>query len=284
MAQLAIRGHVTRGKEVIEILEMLGGDNIHYMNASDERSYYYNSTDNVEILSDSIKAKRRNNDVVYTLEEFLDKYPYKVGDKVIYEDKRMKITKMVWEEQTNTVAYKLDDKLYCNVINKLQPYKEETMETITIDDFKANTKEWLIDKLESMSKDNALQAICNIHDELQKSKYPKTYKECCDVLGLNTMDNDAKGYKAYLIIRFQELLIARDAYWKIAGEEMGFGKPWIYNISKEEFSYTISYSYGDIQKNEIRYKNAILIFPTKEMRDAFYENFKDLIEECKEFL
>lgn len=27
MANLAIRGHATRGKEVIEILEMLGGEN-----------------------------------------------------------------------------------------------------------------------------------------------------------------------------------------------------------------------------------------------------------------
>ena len=39
------------------------------------------------------------------------------------------------------------------------------------------------------------------------------------------MDNDAQGYKADLIIRFQELIIARDAYWKIAGEQMGLGKP-----------------------------------------------------------
>lgn len=55
------------------------------------------------------------------------------------------------------------------------------METITIEDFKANTKEWLIDKLESMSKDDALQAICNIHDELHKPQYPKTCEECCEV-------------------------------------------------------------------------------------------------------
>ena len=28
----------------------------------------------------------------------------------------------------------------------------------------------------------------------------------------------------------------------------------------------------------------ILTFPTKDMQDAFYENFKDLIEQCKELL
>ena len=28
----------------------------------------------------------------------------------------------------------------------------------------------------------------------KKPQYPKTYKECCDVLGLNTMDNVAQGF------------------------------------------------------------------------------------------
>ena len=30
--------------------------------------------------------------------------------------------------------------------------------------------------------------------------------------------------------------------------------------------------------------NSILSFPTEEMRDEFYNNFKDLIEQCKELL
>jgi hypothetical protein len=30
--------------------------------------------------------------------------------------------------------------------------------------------------------------------------------------------------------------------------------------------------------------NTILAFPTEEMRDEFYENFKYLIEQCKELL
>ena len=92
--------------------------------------------------------------------------------------------------------------------------------------------------------------------EKKKPKYPKSYKECCEVLGLDTMENDASGYKHELIIRFQELLIARDAYWKIAGEEMGLGKPWEHDFA-----------------------NTLLVFPTEEMRHAFYENFKELIEE-----
>lgn len=118
----------------------------------------------------------------------------------------------------------------------------------------------------------------------KKSKYPKTYEECCKALGPDTMDNGAQVYKWESIIRFQELLIARDAYWKIAGEEMGLGKPWEYDCHSEYFTPAIIYRSGFVQKVEIQYRNAILTFPTDEMRDAFYENFKELIESCKELL
>ena len=47
---------------------------------------------------------------------------------------------------------------------------------------------------------------------------------------------------------------------------------------------------GDINTNKIYCQdsrilfNHLLVFPTEEMRDAFYENFKKEIEECKELL
>ena len=34
----------------------------------------------------------------------------------------------------------------------------------------------------------------------------------------------------------------------------------------------------------IKNQHCLLVFPTKEMRDTFYKNFKDLIEQCKELL
>ena len=117
-----------------------------------------------------------------------------------------------------------------------------------------------------------------------KPQYPKTYKECCDVLGLNTMDNDAQGYKADLIIRFQELIIARDAYWKIAGEQMGLGKPWEPDWKDDSDKYFICYIKDEMWKSNIRECNRFLVFPTAEMQDAFYENFKKEIEQCKELL
>ena len=121
----------------------------------------------------------------------------------------------------------------------------------------------------------------------KKPRYPKTYKECCDVLGLNTMDNDDQGYKAHLIIQFQELIIARDAYWKIAGEEMGLDKPWEPDFTNnDEERYGIYTLANKVERDfcGVGDVNMILSFPTEEMRDEFYENFKDLIESCKELL
>ena len=122
--------------------------------------------------------------------------------------------------------------------------------------------------------------------EKKEKRYPKTYEECCNVLGYNqVMPKDhILGYMGSLLSNFQQLLICRDAYWKIAGEEMGLGKPWKYDCNSEYFTPAIIYKSDFIQKVEIHHRNAILTFPTEEMRDAFYESFKELIESCKKLL
>ena len=120
----------------------------------------------------------------------------------------------------------------------------------------------------------------------KKPIYPKDYEECCKMLNTYCTMPSRPGYKNDLIAKFQELLICRDAYWKIAGEEMGLDKPWKPEyISLEDNTYfTIQTFNGGIDKSAISHRNTILAFPTIEMRDAFYENFKELIEQCKELL
>ena len=118
--------------------------------------------------------------------------------------------------------------------------------------------------------------------EKKKKEYPKTYEECYKITNLSKT-SDIYGYKNGLLFEFQKLLIARDAYWKIAGDEMGLGKPWKPNWG-DECCYIIGNYKGNIATYMQRQANAILAFPTEEMRDAFYENFKALIEQCKELL
>ena len=124
--------------------------------------------------------------------------------------------------------------------------------------------------------------------EKKKKEYPKSYKECCESLYINHNRNEC--YEASIlghkIEALSRLLICRDAYWKIAGEKMGLGKPWEPDWCDYTTKYCILYSpqYRGICKRQYDGIKHILAFPTEEMRDAFYEAFKELIEECKELL
>ena len=131
--------------------------------------------------------------------------------------------------------------------------------------------------------------------ENKKKEYPKTYEECCKVLDfcgdyfLTTYEADGILKKeVYGILQqtnsLTRLLICRSAYWKIAGEEMGLGKPWESNWHYDEKKFNIECYDGEIIKDFSLLENRILAFPTAEMRDAFYENFKKEIEICKELL
>jgi hypothetical protein len=138
----------------------------------------------------------------------------------------------------------------------------------------------------------------------KEPKYPTTYAECCEVLvGRKPNPNEISFDKMELClidlhntqsIDFQNpylsqlnslfrLRMCRDAYWKVYGEETGLGKPWEPAI--QDTIWGITRSKDEVEKYSCRYgKTRFLEFPTAEMRDAFYENFKDLIEQCKELL
>lgn len=126
MAILAIKGHATRGEEIIEILEMLGGKNITNLNGEyHDMIYIINSSYYGEI---TYMPYRTDAYIVFTLEGFLEKFPYKVGDKVITDDgDKADIVGMVWDNDINDVFYKIQ---ICNEVFKypkecLQLYKEE---------------------------------------------------------------------------------------------------------------------------------------------------------------
>ena len=121
-----------------------------------------------------------------------------------------------------------------------------------------------------------------------KKEYPKTYEECFSILGfglthgLNYADNFDYLYKGEELYAFQKLLVCRDAYWKIAGEEMGLGKPW--EPSKDKIAYSIYRYSNEIETDFSLGESVTFEFPTEEMRDAFKENFDPDIEICKELL
>jgi hypothetical protein len=110
-------------------------------------------------------------------------------------------------------------------------------------------------------------------------KYPKTFEECCEVLNTHVSNVTRPiGWKENLISKLQELIICRDAYWKLANFWEPEGGVECYAIYYNLYEDKI-----DLQTFNL-YDNILLCFPTKEMRDSFYENFKHLIESCKELL
>jgi hypothetical protein len=71
---------------------------------------------------------------------------------------------------------------------------------------------------------------------------------------------------------------------------MGLDEPWKPDYNEESYEqgspikYVIYYTGTYITKGVKCTPSHILAFPTEEMRDAFFENFKELIELCKELL
>lgn len=294
MAKLAIKGHPTRGRDIIQLLEMLGGRNSNnctgqYIN----RIYFMNKYGYIE-STDDIKLQLYC--ATYNLEEFEEKFPYKVGDKVLYKIYGIysKIKSMLWNVEKEQVFYHLDsNKLFVATADELKPYKEENME---------EPKELLI----GFTKDKDGNMVLNTHKDYEikevdgkfmllkkKLQYPKTYEECFNIcLGnkhhiVQVVGLDDLGDNKELFESFIKLKICRDAYWKIAGEQMGLGKPWESDFTNnDEERYGIYTLANKVEKDfcGVGDVNMILVFPTEEMRDTFFDNFKDLIERCKELL
>ena len=66
---------------------------------------------------------------------------------------------------------------------------------------------------------------------------------------------------------------------------MGLGKPWEPDWEDYEHKKFVFVVEGNtLIEKEYSIQSCILAFPTEEMRDAFYEAFKELIENCKKLL
>ena len=289
---LGIKGHPTRGWEVIKLLEMMGGEAIA-AKGYDEAAIYVIPVNGIIDVRYTYE-KRIDNYAIFTLEEFLEKYPFKVGDKVVYtkfgdncDEYPVTIESMKWTG--TTIEYTFNDCVTC-LAKDLKMWDGEPDAVISgiylnscdyADEVELNLGDYEIEV-----RDGRTFAV------LKKSKYPTTYEECYDEdnteLHFIYVDkNERDLYESFI-----QLIRCRNAYWKIAGEQMGLGKPWEPEWkNSEEKRYCIVNIEGDISLPEktltkwiLKVTNKILVFPTEEMRDAFYKNFKDMIESCKELL
>lgn len=322
MTQLAIKGHPTRGKEVIQLLEMLGGVNCYNLYGNTNFSYYTIENNEIKggiyIFSDEPYK-------FFTLEEFEKLYPYKVGDRVRVAEYESKvcISNMYWDGWEVQYEVVTDEVEWYSTkeLNEFNETNKEDMENKGNISYGYHTsnKEETIEGVYTYNEINCYHQDfgdkvrirlgndfeIKVEDKItyivkKKPTYPKTYVECCEVLDIQSdwhltfeLNNSAscdlcvnKEFEYVLKLEaFRKLYICRNAYWKIAGEQMGLGKPWEPDWNDVCDKYTIYTVYGnEIWRDKGQTINTLLAFTTAEMRDAFYENFKDLIEECKELL
>ena len=110
--KLAIKGHPTRGKEVMELLEMMGGHAafINTISNNTDKAFFISDYENcfyrksIRFIPDS--SKEMEDFKIFTLEEFLERFPYKVGDE--FCNPYDKITEMFWDEEDEIVYYKTE--------------------------------------------------------------------------------------------------------------------------------------------------------------------------------
>ena len=284
--KIAIKGHSTRGKEVIQILESLGGQNIHeYWGHSGDSIYYYINK-HCKIVYDSIHVLSLYNYKLYTLEEFEKEFPFKVGDKVITIDGTIGIIDRFEPEKDYPYCIKADiGGFYRCATSILKPYKEMQKRNITLTLDKA--KEWY--KKGGELKEIALQAFTK--EEL--NSFPRSWEEfatnharmgyyissdgkplMCASSGKLSSPHvcpSKKSAEAHLaMIQLEQL---RNCWW-------GNWKPEWSNSGK----YVIKWEGDNLIVFTARRVHAFLVFPTREMAEEFLKCFKDLIEKAGDLI
>ena len=308
---VAIRGNDRYGRFIIDALKTLGGINVTgYNGLSDKHIYFINHYGEIDTAFDlstietMFKFKGFDQVNIVFIDgiecvafESVSSFVDEIKQRIRLEDKDFKLKSNSLKSFLGDLSSALGDGTEANAVDGVKKEEEliETKHNDSIDSF--NT---LVNTFENRIKDEApneekKETIENINKftkdkdgkaNLAKKpfKYPKTYVVCAKLLGCFGA-TFIDGYQGELLDKFQELLICRDAYWKIAGEQMGLGKPWKPDWKDDiNEKYIIYTSFNDVELSCSLAENYILAFPTEEMRDAFYENFKELVEQCKELL
>ena len=295
--KITIQGHPTRGKEVIQILENLGGINRMNHSGCYINYFYYISSDDKTIAWTCVRPKYFN---VYTLEEFEKEFPFKVGDKVIHKEFNDFFEVISFNPES---SYPYEIKGVCkfntksHVLTKWQPkMKEERFVTLS---FK-KAKEWY--KKGGELKEIALQAFSE--KELTKVDLPKTWEEFCDKYSkINDkeyfIDTDSNIEQVNYVVSNHCRLMNSDrnicpskksaeAHLAMIQLEQLRGC-WIQDWKPDwndcqQVKYCIVYSCQEFKISTLCATSHFLSFPTGKMAEEFLKCFRDLIEKAGDLI
>lgn len=293
MPRIAIIRNEKRPKSVINTLVSLGGNNVYAYNGC-EKCYAYTIDSNNTIIRLFYKYVYGTY-VYYTLDNFIETFPFKIGETVYYigGSGLFTIHKMKWLPVNETVSYEITDKLG----NSFNVTKKEI--------FMMNNNENKVNEIifKSDKYDDNVSLVLGDEFEIKQEcgkffvrkkplKYPETFEECCKIMDWNCNDDRFLSYcvngygklESYhtsyygstiekVSNLYMKLKICRDAFWKIDGD-------WTPSWANEmKLKYTINYFDCDIDTDSTYSKSTFLAFKTEKSRDTFLELFEDLIME-----
>lgn len=153
----------------------------------------------------------------------------------------------------------------------------ENKKSLTLEDLKGKSAEWLLDWINERYWNSEGCLVGNIFTAYRYKGLPRTYDKCCEFIGLSKLELPiASGFMSIEIESFQKLLVCRQAFLNF-----------IQTLPKQRYCLSyITHSKDNIVIREFHKafgEEPLLCFPT-ELCEIFYDNFKEIIEQCKEFI
>lgn len=190
------------------------------------------------------------------------KTKFRIGDLASFKESGdiviAQITQIIFDE-CGDILYGLTGVDNAKYENDLTPYQEDEVKTETTEEEKV-------------------------------LKLPKTWKEACEYMEkctnrtfayrLNEINviiyhiEDHASDITWQHIAFMKLILLRDIY------RQGWKPDWQDNSQK----YALCFYDGKVRADVCTFLTYPLVFQTSKLRDRFFKNFKELIEECKKLI
>ena len=283
--KIAIQGHSTRGKEVIQIFKDLGTEGLTDHTGSHTDWVYLrddSTSPNQLIVGTDIAFLKGYGYKIYTLEEFEKEFPFKIGDIILLKGINKPYEIIALELYMNKLCYKLDNGLHYDpkTLTTYEKMKEERNITLTLD----KAKEWY--KKGGELKEIALQAF----SEKELNSLPRSWEEFVEstkftfngslefINGFGQWSNGCLPNKS--IGESSKIWDKHVALFQLEQLRDCWRQGW--KPKEHELVYTIKFSVclAVYQFNSREF----LSFPTKEMAEEFLKCFRDLIEKAGDLI
>lgn len=298
---LGFYGHPERSNDIIERLHQLGAwdsdgrINLEKDSANPEKIIYIIFSGNKStFLIHSLNKKnflennKPENHAIFEIDSFDSLYDIKVGDIVMVWPEKFeeKVVGFKFNPQTRKINFRLSSgkiKDYYSLTKiKSMEKKEFNLENFVKIESKGTGHLISINVPEGYKISSIDTETGQIEVKKENlAKLPKTYEECYRILGIppspkischssvpgeSSIWNLGRRFEVYfnsLSIQFKELLICRNAYWKVLGIDGVLS--------------------NGVKSDKLGALKDLISMPSEEILEEFYENFKDSIHHFLNF-